>query len=185
MLGVLLHALSTHVGILVSFLLVSFLLFLPVSLSLSPCLTLFLPVSLSDSLSHSLTPCLTLRLRCSRPTSLSVSPPSPLPSLPLSLPPPSASLTPRSRSASTRHTFSKVSALLYLREKVTVCSLLRMCIYRSTKEHPTPHKPKPPRAPPDVCPKEPQRRMCSLTAECVLLLQNVFSYYRMCSLTCV
>ena len=27
------------------------------------------------------------------------------------------------------------------------------------------------------------RRMCSLTTECVLLLQNVFSYYRMCSLT--
>ena len=26
-------------------------------------------------------------------------------------------------------------------------------------------------------------RMCSLTTECVLLLQNVFSYYRMCSLT--
>ena len=26
-------------------------------------------------------------------------------------------------------------------------------------------------------------RMCSLTIECVLLLQNVFSYYRMCSLT--
>jgi len=25
--------------------------------------------------------------------------------------------------------------------------------------------------------------MCSLTTECVLLLQNVFSYYRMCSLT--
>ena len=25
-------------------------------------------------------------------------------------------------------------------------------------------------------------RMCSLTIECVLLLQNVFSYYRMCSL---
>jgi hypothetical protein len=26
-------------------------------------------------------------------------------------------------------------------------------------------------------------RMCSLTTECVLLLQNVLSYYRMCSLT--
>ena len=26
-------------------------------------------------------------------------------------------------------------------------------------------------------------RMCSLAIECVLLLQNVFSYYRMCSLT--
>ena len=26
-------------------------------------------------------------------------------------------------------------------------------------------------------------RMCSLTTEYVLLLQNVFSYYRMCSLT--
>ena len=26
-------------------------------------------------------------------------------------------------------------------------------------------------------------RLCSLTIECVLLLQNVFSYYRMCSLT--
>ena len=26
-------------------------------------------------------------------------------------------------------------------------------------------------------------RMCSLTIECVLLLSNVFSYYRMCSLT--
>ena len=25
--------------------------------------------------------------------------------------------------------------------------------------------------------------MCSLTIECVLLLYNVFSYYRMCSLT--
>ena len=25
--------------------------------------------------------------------------------------------------------------------------------------------------------------MCSLTTECVLLLQNVFSYYRMCCLT--
>jgi len=28
-----------------------------------------------------------------------------------------------------------------------------------------------------------QVRVCSLTTECVLLLQNVFSYYRMCSLT--
>ena len=27
------------------------------------------------------------------------------------------------------------------------------------------------------------QRMCSLTIECVLLLQNMFSYYRICSLT--
>jgi len=26
-------------------------------------------------------------------------------------------------------------------------------------------------------------RMCSLTTECVVLLQNAFAYYRMCSLT--
>ena len=30
-----------------------------------------------------------------------------------------------------------------------------------------------------------ERRMCSLTTECVLLLQNVFSYYRMFYMACL